>query len=256
VRTRPAGKRLPGLREAAGRLWGRHFASLADGVVVLKNALPHLLNAHQLDKKSTSMVCHPPAPSGRWKPAAAAKVARRGAATNEACGRADPTTPARSAGRRGRARAAWGWQCRAAGPAGCRTFPWQIARARAPARARQKGIRTKLLRFLDFRSGKQLVTGRQSRIGNDFRHQRGSGRTRLVRWVHDTFSSRATAPAPARIQSKRNIGTSRLYGLKRQERGTRQLERRPVWVDSGPPDLAACDVHMAQKRSFTGKLRL
>jgi hypothetical protein len=84
------------------------------------------------------MVRHPPAPPGRWKRAAAAKVARRGAATNEACGRADPTTPARSvAGRRGRARAAWGWQCRVAGPAGCRSFPWRSARARLAREAKR-----------------------------------------------------------------------------------------------------------------------
>jgi len=29
--------------------------------------------------------------------------------------------------------------------------------------------------FLDSWSGKQVITGRQRRIGNDFRHQRGSG---------------------------------------------------------------------------------
>jgi hypothetical protein len=95
------------------------------------------------------MVRHPPAPSGRWKRAAAAKVARRGAATNEACGRADPTTPARSvAGRRGRARAAWGWQCRATGPAGCRSFPWRSARARcARVAKRDQGQVVEILRF-------------------------------------------------------------------------------------------------------------
>jgi hypothetical protein len=33
---------------------------------------------------------------------------------------------------------------------------------------------------LDFRSGEQAITGRQRRIGNDFWHERGPGRTRLV----------------------------------------------------------------------------
>jgi hypothetical protein len=40
-------------------------------------------------------------------------------------------TPARStAERRDRACGAWGWECRAAGRAGCRNFPWRSARAR------------------------------------------------------------------------------------------------------------------------------
>ena len=43
------------------------------------------------------------------------------------------------------------------------------------ARARPQKIRIKLLRFLDLRPGKQVITGDRRRIGNDFRHQRRSG---------------------------------------------------------------------------------
>jgi hypothetical protein len=43
------------------------------------------------------------------------------------------------------------------------------------ARARQKGIRAKFLRFLESRPGIQAIRGGRRRIGNDFRHERGSG---------------------------------------------------------------------------------
>src|SRR2546426_734482 len=68
-----------------------------------------------------------------------------------------------------------------------------LAKHPRPARARQQGIRTKPLRFLDSISGKQVVTGQRRRIGNDFRHQRGSGGKRvraiLSYWVHGSFLS-------------------------------------------------------------------
>jgi hypothetical protein len=43
------------------------------------------------------------------------------------------------------------------------------------APAKQKGIGTKTLRLLDSSPGKQVKRGRRRRIGNDFRHRRGSG---------------------------------------------------------------------------------
>ena len=67
---------------------------------------------------------------GRWKGAAAAIVARQGTATDEACGRSDSTAPLRSAaGPQDRARAAWDWECRAAGRQDCRNIPSRNARA-------------------------------------------------------------------------------------------------------------------------------
>jgi hypothetical protein len=71
---------------------------------------------------------------GPWPREAAARVAGRGAATDGACGRANPIMPLRSAaGPRDRGDAAWDCVCRAAGRAGCRSFPSRSARAR-PAR--------------------------------------------------------------------------------------------------------------------------
>jgi hypothetical protein len=55
----------------------------------------------------------------------------RGAATDAACGRADPTAPARPAAEpRDRARAALDWECSAAARADCRSFPLRNARTR------------------------------------------------------------------------------------------------------------------------------
>ena len=68
------------------------------------------------------------------------------------------------------------------------------------ARARQKAIRPKYLRFLELRPGIQAITGRRRRIGGDFRHQRGSRANGAKIWVHDTFSSRPQLGHPARIQ--------------------------------------------------------
>jgi hypothetical protein len=41
------------------------------------------------------------------------------------------------------------------------------------ARAKQKQIRTKPLKFLDSKPGKQAITGGRRRVGSDFRHQQG-----------------------------------------------------------------------------------
>ena len=80
--------------------------------------LPEILDRAQRREVDPEMLA-----PGRWRRAAAARVARRGAATDEACGRADPTAPARpAAGPRDPARAAWDYGSRAAGPAGCRSF--------------------------------------------------------------------------------------------------------------------------------------
>ena len=50
---------------------------------------------------------------------------------------------------------------------------WMTHGGEAPARAGQKGIRIKTLKFLDSKLGKQEITGRRGRIGNDFQHQCG-----------------------------------------------------------------------------------
>lgn len=62
---------------------------------------------------------------GQWQRAAAARIARRAAATDGACGRADPPAPARpAAARQARAPAAWGWECRSAAPSGSPELPF------------------------------------------------------------------------------------------------------------------------------------
>src|SRR6202043_1383006 len=53
------------------------------------------------------------------------------------------------------------------GPRGLPAFP-PAKRPRASRPRGKQGIRTKLLRFLDFRSGKQVITGRQGRLGYHF----------------------------------------------------------------------------------------
>lgn len=83
---------------------------------------------------------------------------------------AHPTAPPHSVARpRARARGAWDWECRAGRFHGSHL---QSALARHAREAPK--IRTKLLRFFDFGPRKQVTTGQQRWIGNDFRHQRGS----------------------------------------------------------------------------------
>jgi hypothetical protein len=78
------------------------------------------------------------ASQGPWEGAAAAKLAPRAAAADEACGRASLTTPARSAaGPQDRARAAWDCECRVAARADCPSFPSRTARARRAREARR-----------------------------------------------------------------------------------------------------------------------
>jgi hypothetical protein len=81
------------------------------------------------------------------------------------------------------------------------------------ARTRQQGIRTKLLIFLDSRSGKQAITGRQWRIGNDFWHQRGSGRKRLA-YTFTMCSHQGTEGAPTGC-CRNGAWASRPQGLMR-----------------------------------------
>src|SRR5262249_11749644 len=93
-------------------------------------------------------------------------------------------------------------------------------------------IRIKLLRFLDLRPEKQVITGDRRRIGNDFRHQRHSGANgRPNIWVHDTFLSRPRLARPAWENRKRAWATHR-YRLctsanhPEGERARRTVERR------------------------------
>jgi hypothetical protein len=44
--------------------------------------------------------------------------------------------------------------------------------------------------FLDSRSGKQVITGQQWRIGNDFRHPQGSSAKEAGLYVHYMSTSR------------------------------------------------------------------
>ena len=139
MRTRPAGKRLPGLREAGRETLGSTFRVARRWSPGCQNRTSaFVIISRCLIKSQPRWFDTPLDPPGRSKRAAAAAVARRRAATNEACGRADPTTSARSmAGRGDRARAAWGWLCRVAGPAGCRSFPWRSAHARRAREAKR-----------------------------------------------------------------------------------------------------------------------
>jgi hypothetical protein len=50
-----------------------------------------------------------------------------------------------------------------------------------------KQIRIKSLGCLDSRLGKQVTTGERRRVGNEFRHQRGSTASRTNTWIHDMF---------------------------------------------------------------------
>src|SRR5580704_10017605 len=127
---------------------------------------------------------------GRWRRAAAARLARRGAATDQACGRADPTAPARpAAAPRDRARAAWDWGCPAAGPGDCRSFLWRSAHAR---RAREaKRDQDQAIDILQFRIWKAAddMTARADRqrfptSGSDGKRLRARN---PIMYVRDTF---------------------------------------------------------------------
>ena len=176
------------------------------------------------------MVRHPPAPPGRWKRAAAAKVARRGAATNEACGGADPTTPARSVvGRRGRARAAWGWQCRAAGPAGCRSFPWQSARARRAHEAKRD--QDQVVEIPGFQVWETAGNGTAKANRQRFPASGAPGGQDMHRWVHDTFSSRPQIRHPRGFSRKGTSGRAASMGLSvKSEAPDNSSDGRCGWI--------------------------
>src|SRR5947208_16375064 len=72
------------------------------------------------------------------------------------------------------------------------------------AGTRQEWIRTKSLKFLDSRPGKQVITGRQKRIISDFQHQRSPGANEVEISVHDTFDSRGIV---CRVYPSRAIAT-------------------------------------------------
>jgi hypothetical protein len=171
------------------------------------------------------------APPDRWERAAAVIVSEREAATDEACGRADSTALAGSAaGPRDRARAAWDCECRAADPGVTGT-----SLGEAPTRvahARQRGIRTKWLRFLDFASGKQQRAGRIWPSGDDFRHKRRSGCAIFGRTAYHTFAirskSRATTWAAPASKSKGGAGNPALWGLALYLRRDPVRPARPV----------------------------
>src|SRR5260370_9025051 len=101
------------------------------------------------------------------------------------------------------------------------SFPWRNARAHRVREAkRDQGQPIEIPEFRvqktgDNRSGsrKQEITGRIRRIGNYFRHQRGSGTNEASMWVHGMFLSRAAAWA--RVKRARHP----------------QTERPPVWGD-------------------------
>jgi len=72
-----------------------------------------------------------------------------------------------------------GWECQAAGRAGCRSFPRQSARAREATRDQEQASgfpRFRLWKTGDNRSGQAL--------GNGFRHRRGSQRKGSLIYVH------------------------------------------------------------------------
>jgi hypothetical protein len=90
------------------------------------------------------------------------------------------------------------------------------------------------LNHLDSRPEKQVITGRQKRIGNDFRYQRGSGANE-ARYRFTICSYQQPQPGhPTRIQSQRNGGTSRPRGLMRQGRKAPTKRATAGGGESGP----------------------
>ena len=133
---------------------------------------------------------------GQSKHAAAAIVARRAAATDAVCGRAGATAPVRSAAvRRDRVCAARGCECRAAGRAGCRSFPWQTDRAR---RAREtKADQDQVIEIPGFRFRKAGWSRTDQAVRQRFPasagfQRRGVGESAQL-YVPDMFLSRHLA---------------------------------------------------------------
>ena len=136
---------------------------------------------------------------GRWEAAAAATVERRAAATDEAFGRSDPTAPRVQRPGRKIGHAPLGIADAARPTAKIAGASLGETPARV-ARARQKEIRVNRLKFFNSLSGKQEITGTIRRIGNYFRHRRGSGTKEASIWVHPMFLSRRQNRSPSRFQ--------------------------------------------------------
>ncbi len=129
----------------------------------------------------------------RW---AAARIARRGAAADEACGRGTPTAPARSAtGPQDRAPAAWDCGCRAAAPAGCRSFPSRTARARCAREA--IGDQDQAVDIPGFQvrkaGGNRTAELVRQRFPASARLREDKG---PAIYIHDMFPSRVSSPTP------------------------------------------------------------
>jgi hypothetical protein len=131
---------------------------------------------------------------------------------------------------------ALGLRMPASGRAGFPSFPLQDALAHA--RARQKSIRIKSLRFLGSRRRKQAVTGGRRRLGNYFRHQRwlrdkrgqhmGS---RYVQPRHPPGSGRDGRSAKPARRSEHDFPPLRLTGA--FEHGVEQLRALLLQIACG-----------------------
>ena len=90
--------------------------------------------------------------------------------------------------------------------------PALFERRRAP----RKEIRSKPLRSLNSGLGKQVITGERRRIGDDFRHQRGSVKTRPTYWfMMRSHQGRRPGEAQRNPQSVRD---ARWYNRRRRSR--------------------------------------
>jgi hypothetical protein len=128
---------------------------------------------------------------GPWKGTAAAILARREPATDEACGRAGPMAPPPSAARQqDRARAACGWGCRAAGRLDCR--------ANSPCAHREaKSDQDQPIEIPRFLVRKTGDNRKDQGDGHYFRHRRGGSETNEASMsVHHVFPSRTATPLP------------------------------------------------------------
>ena len=103
------------------------------------------------------------------------------------------------------------------------------------------------MRFLDSGSGEQEITGRIGRIGNYFRHRRGSGTNEASMSVHHMFASRPQLGCPPGSSRKGTRTQAGRMGSRAKSARHPQSERRTVWVASGTCP-AACP--MTPSRRF------
>jgi hypothetical protein len=150
---------------------------------------------------------------GPWKGTAAAILARREPATDEACGRAGPMAPPPSAARQqDRARAACGWGCRAAGRLDCR--------ANSPCAHREaKSDQDQPIEIPRFLVRKTGDNRKDQGDRHYFRHRRGAPRrTRpACRFTMCSLQEPQLRYPAWIIQSERNMEASRPHQLTRQE---------------------------------------